>query len=221
MSTAKGEMLYMRSVIRSWVAGAGTVALLLASVSCGDVARTGRSPSILVIQSIEAASGADPGTLSGFLLSDVQTLVEAQVDGETVMVPTVYNDIGEATLRIELKDQGAGAAAPSALNQVALSRYRIVYRRADGRNTAGVDVPYPIDGGVAAIVNDSPTTVGFEMVRHQAKEEAPLRALANGGGRGLISTIAEITFYGKDLAGNDVQVMGTISVSFGDYADPD
>jgi hypothetical protein len=221
MSTAKGEMLDMRSVIRSWVAGAGTVALLLASVSCGDVARTGRSPSILVIQSIEAASGADPGTLSGFLLSDVQTLVEAQVDGETVMVPTVYNDIGEATLRIELKDQGAGAAAPSALNQVALSRYRIVYRRADGRNTAGVDVPHPIDGGVSAIVNSSPTTVGFEMVRHQAKEEAPLRALASGGGRGLISTIAEITFYGKDLAGNDVQVTGTISVSFGDYADPD
>lgn len=199
------------------------VAVLVASASCGDVARTGRSPSLLVIQSLEAASGADPGTFRGFLLSDVQTLVEATVGGVNVDVPTIFHDIGQATLRIELKDQGAAtsAAAPSVLNQVVLNRYRIKYVRADGRNTPGVDVPFPIDGGVTATITASPVTVGFEMVRHQAKQEAPLRALVRSGGRNLISTIAEITFYGSDLAGNDVQVTGTINVSFGDYADPD
>lgn len=177
---------------------------------------------MLIIQSLQAASGADPGTFGGFLLSDVQTLVEATVGGVNVDVPTIFNDLGQATLRIELKDQGAAtsAAAPSVLNQVVLNRYRVNYVRADGRNTPGVDVPFPIDGGVTATITASPVTVGFEIVRHQAKQEAPLRALARSGGRNLISTIAEITFYGADLAGNDVQVTGTINVSFGDYADP-
>jgi hypothetical protein len=59
------------------------------------------------------------------------------------------------------------------------------------------------------------------MVRHQAKLEAPLRAMAFGGGRLFISTIARVTFYGSDLAGNEVQAVGTISVSFGDYGDPE
>ena len=58
------------------------------------------------------------------------------------------------------------------------------------------------------------------MVRHQAKLEQPLRSLAGFGGRIFISTIAEITFYGSDLAGNDMQATGTISVSFGDLRRP-
>ena len=44
---------------------------------------------------------------------------------------------------------------------------------------------------------------------------------ANFGGRLFISTIAEITFYGADAMGNDIQAKGTISVSFSDYADPE
>ena len=70
-------------------------------------------------------------------------------------------------------------------------------------------------------VGESPVSVPFEMVRHQAKREAPLRSLVNSGGRLFISSIAYVTFYGTDLAGNDVQVTGTISVSFSDYADPE
>ena len=59
------------------------------------------------------------------------------------------------------------------------------------------------------------------MVRHQAKLEQPLRSLANFGGRLFISTIAEITFYGADLVGNEIQATGTINVSFADYGDPE
>jgi hypothetical protein len=104
---------------------------------------------------------------------------------------------------------------------VTLSRYHITFRRADGRNTPGVDVPHAVDGGVTALLGESPVTVSFELVRHQAKLEPPLRSLANFGGRLFISTLADVTFYGTDVAGNDVQVMGTMSVSFSDYADPD
>ena len=41
------------------------------------------------------------------------------------------------------------------------------------------------------------------LVRAQAKLEAPLKALRGGGGAIVISTIAEITFYGTDQNGND------------------
>jgi hypothetical protein len=63
--------------------------------------------------------------------------------------------------------------------------------------------------------------VPFEIVRHQAKLEPPLRSLAGFGGRLFISTLADVTFYGQDLAGNEIQVTGTMNVSFADYADPD
>ena len=213
----------MRVSHRPVIRGAAAIALLAGSVSCGEVVRQDRSPVIVVVDSVEAASGADPGNMSGFLLSDVQTLVEQQVDGQTVRVPTIFNDVGQATLRIIAKDAGNGAVslAPSPWNNVTISRYRISFIRADGRSTPGVDVPYPVDGAVTATLGSTATTVPFEMVRHQQKLEQPLRALANFGGRLFISTLAEITFYGSDQAGNDVQAKGTISVSFSDYADPD
>jgi hypothetical protein len=212
----------MRAVIRPSATGAAAAVLLMASISCGDVARTGRSPAMLIIDSLQAASGADPQAFSDFLLSDVQTLVERTVNGENVMVPTIFNDVGQATLRIELKDQGGAGvpASPSALNQVTLNRYRITFRRTDGRNTPGVDVPFGNDGTLTATVGASPTTVTFEVVQHQAKLDNPLRPLAGFGGRVFVTTIAEITFYGADLAGNAVQTTGTMRVSFADYADP-
>ena len=39
------------------------------------------------------------------------------------------------------------------------------------------------------------------------------------GGQGFISTIAEITFYGRDQNGNEVSVTGRIDVQFGDFGD--
>lgn len=213
----------MRAIHRSFVRRVAAAALVVGSVSCGEVVRQDRAPVLVVIDTMEAASGADPGTMTGFLLSDVQTLVEQQVDGESVRVPTIFNDTGQATMRIIPKDAGNGSVslAPSPWNNVTINRYHISFLRADGRNTPGVDVPFPVDGAVTATLGSTPTTVPFEMVRHQQKLEQPLRSLANFGGRLFISTIAEITFYGADQVGNSVQVKGTISVSFSDYADPD
>jgi len=203
------------------MAGIGVIALAAGSVSCGNVSRQGRSPALLVVENVKGARGATPGSFGDFLLSDVQTLVDQVVNGQTVRVPTIFNDVGQATFRVVLKDQGTGGlgVAPGPLNAVTLNRYRIVYRRADGRNTPGVDVPFPVDGGVTGTVSGSATSVAFEMVRHQAKLEQPLRALANAGGRLFITTIAEVTFYGSDQAGNEIQATGSINVSFSDYGD--
>jgi hypothetical protein len=212
----------MRARYRPVIASIAAVALLMGSVSCGDVIRQDRAPVIIVFDELEAASGATPGNLGGFLLSDVQTLVDQQVNGVTVRVPTIFNDVGQATLRLIPKDAGNGAnsIAPTAYNAVTITRYHISFTRADGRNTPGVDVPFPVDGAVTATVGGAATIVPFEMVRHQQKLEQPLRSLASFGGRLFISTIAEITFYGADQVGNSIQAKGTISVSFSDYADP-
>jgi hypothetical protein len=211
----------MRARFRSVIAGVAAMGLLAGLVSCGDV-RQDRSAVIVIVDGLQAASGAEPGNMGGFLLSDVQTLVEQQVDGEAVMVPVIFNDVAQATMRLIAKDVGNGqnALAPTPWNAVTINRYRVTYTRADGRNTPGVDVPFPVDGAVTVTLSQTPSVVPFEIVRHQQKLEQPLRSLANFGGRMFISTLAEITFYGADQIGNDVQVKGTISVSFSDYADP-
>jgi hypothetical protein len=46
-----------------------------------------------------------------------------------------------------------------------------------------------------------------------------LSNLRSNGGARFISTIAEVTFYGRDLAGNDIEATGTIQVNFGDFVD--
>lgn len=203
-------------------AALGMTTILLGSASCGDVARQGKSPSFLVIETLTGASGAKPGEFNGTLSSDVVTLVKKTVGGVEQLVPTIYEDLGHAELRVLLKDPGAPgtAAAPSTLNAITVNRYHVSFRRADGRNVQGVDVPYAFDGAVTGTVSTSLVTFNFTIVRFQAKEEPPLKSLANGGGRVGISTIADVTFYGHDQAGNEVSQTGSISINFADWGDP-
>jgi len=183
--------------------------LLALSAGCGDVAQTGRAPVTVVVQKLEVAQGATPDKLGGVLLSDVIT------KGST------FNDVGKVTLSLLLKNPGAPgiASSPSDLNAVTIDRYRVTYRRSDGRNTQGVDVPYTFDSALTfTIPADGVVTAGFQIVRHSAKEEAPLKALGFSGD--IISTIAEVTFYGRDQVGNEVSASATVGIDFGDFADP-
>ena len=191
--------------------------------SCGDVARAGRSPVFLVIESITASSGSGTGSIqSNVLQSDVQSRVTSP-DPCTTTSPcvTVFNDTGTATFHLSLKDLGSAnaATAPSTNNQVTITRYHVNYRRADGRNTPGVDVPYAFDGaGTVTVPETGKASLGFELVRHVAKSESPLAQLVNNPLL-TITTIAEVTFYGQDLVGNEIQATGTIQVDFGNFAD--
>jgi hypothetical protein len=176
---------------------------------CSSHVREGRSPAYATVDSLVAASGQDQ-TFQNTLESDVETK------------GSVFADLGKVTMSLQLKDIGppGNPAAPTANNFITYTRYHVQYRRSDGRNTQGVDVPYAFDGAATATVNDSPTTFSFVLVRVQAKLEQPLLALSGGGGADLISTIADVTFYGTDQTGNAVQTTGSISVNFADYADP-
>jgi hypothetical protein len=208
-------------MFRSWKALAA-IGIAVASAGCGDLVTQGRSPSQLVILSLAAAPGVNPGEFGANLLSDVVTNVQRTVDGEQVSSPTIFNDVGSVSFGLVLKDPGSDPAAPTSpgpLNAVTVMRYRVVYRRADGRNTPGVDVPFPFDSGVTVTVTADGASTGFEIVRSSAKLEAPLRALKDNPD--TIATIAEVTFYGHDQAGNDLSATGMIGINFANFADPE
>lgn len=215
----------MRSTqhIRRAVAVAAITLIGPATTGCGDVARTGKSPAILIIERLEGASGAEPDEFGTVLQSDVETVVESTVGGQTVRVPTAFNDVGQVTFRLTLKNPGSSGAplSPTALNEITVNRYRVVYRRSDGRNTQGVDVPYSFDGAFTVTVPaNGSASASFDLVRHQAKREPPLSNMAGGGAARLLSTIAEVSFFGRDQAGNEVVAVGNIGVNFADFGDP-
>jgi hypothetical protein len=79
-------------------------------------------------------------------------------------------------------------------------------------------VPYGFDGASTFTLTDDGAATVIEVVRHVAKAEAPLRALVSDFN--IITTIATVTFYGKDQAGNNVAVSADIQVNFSDFADP-
>src|SRR5688572_8972776 len=119
--SVKGSRVDMRARYRPVIARAAAVALLAGSVSCGDVVRQGKAPVLVVFDSMEAASGAEPGNMSSFLLSDVSTVVDDNA--------VIFNDVAQATMRLIPKDAGNGAAtlAPSAWNSVTINRYHITF----------------------------------------------------------------------------------------------
>ena len=73
----------------------------------------------------------------------------------------------------------------------------------------------------SAIVGADPASAQVTIVRVQAKEEPPLKALIAGGGARTISTIAEVTFFGTDAVGRPVSVTGYLNIDFSDWADPE
>ncbi len=205
---------------RVMLAGAAACALLVAG--CGDVARSGRAPAQVVIEALTAASGAAPDEFGGMLSSDVITLrTQPAPCTQASPCPTIYGDPGQVQMSLVLKDQGQPGlpSAATPLNAVTFTRYRVEYRRTDGRNTPGVDVPYAFDSGTTFTVPaNGIVTHSFEIVRHVAKMEAPLRELTVQPQ--VLSTIATVTFYGRDQAGNDVVASSQIGIAFGNFGDP-
>jgi hypothetical protein len=164
------------------------------------------------VNSLDAASGAEPNRFSGTLQSDVVTVVAGS--------PTIFNDFARVRLTMALKDPGGSElpTTPTSNNFITIDRYHVRYFRADGRSEPGVDVPYAFDGAFTLTVRGNETTGSFTLVRHQAKAEAPLAGLARN--RLVISTLAEITFFGHDQTGREVSTLARITVDFANFGDP-
>lgn len=201
-----------------WLRFIALVTSTACAASCGDVIRQGRSPVVLVVNSLQGAPSGGHGAnqFGSQLQSDVVVLLTTPAPCTDVNpCVTVFNDLGQVALGMAAKNIDI---APSSNNQVTITRYHVEFIRADGRNTPGVDVPFPFDGTVTGTIPaGGTTTMGFELVRHTAKEEAPLIQLRSSGN--IIHTIARVTFYGRDLVGNDISATGSISVDFGNFGD--
>jgi hypothetical protein len=206
-------MKTMRIVPRIFTAAA----LVVSATSCGNVVRSSRAPVILVVNSLTAVRGSaqGSGTPAASLASDVLTIVTTGgTCTPTNPCPTVFTDSGTMTLSLAAKDISTGLTSN---NQVTIDRIHVSYRRTDGRNTEGVDVPFSFDtASTATVAISGSTAISFTLVRIQAKQEAPLVQLTNTG---LISAIADVTAFGSDIVGNVVSATGSIGVTFGNFGD--
>jgi hypothetical protein len=213
--------LNMRRAARS-VRPAAVTGLVLATIgaaACGSsTTREGTAPSYPVIALMEGASGAatSPRFVTNAIPSDVITFIKSKNSY------TTFSDLGRVTMRASMRNVN-NPNDPTDNNALTFNRYRVVYRRSDGRNQPGVDVPYAFDGAVTFTVKPGDEAViPFELVRIQAKFEAPLAQLINGGSPAIsISTLAEVTFFGHDQTGRETSATGTIGVDFANWGDPD
>jgi hypothetical protein len=179
-------------------------AILLLS-ACNPVENKSKSPSLLIVENL---LGKDiDGKAVNYLQSDVVTN------------STVIADVATATLRAETLDP-APLLGTSLYSDILVTRYTVSYSRTDGRNVPGVDVPYPFEGSLSALVKvGTTTTFAFVIVREVAKLEPPLIGLVDGGAEGVLQTTAKIDFYGHDMTNNNVKATGYLAVYFANYVD--
>jgi hypothetical protein len=183
------------------------VSAILFLYSCNPVENKSESASMLIIDGIQ---GKDiKGTAANYLQSDVYKEKSF----------TVTADVASATLRTQTLDPKP-MMGTSSYNDILVTRYTVSYSRTDGKNVPGVDVPYPFEGSLSALVKVSSTaTVSFIVVREVAKLEPPLIGLANGAAEGVLQVTAQIDFYGHDMTNHNVKATGYLAIYFAQYAD--
>ncbi len=200
----------MRRINLTWKVGI-ILSLLFLAIACNPVEDDTQSDSLLIVERI---TGVDSeGNEVDFLNSDV--LKVNQETGE----PYVQADVAKATLRATLLDP-APLLGASIYNDILVTRYVVTYTRTDGKNTPGVDVPYPLEGSLSVLVRiDQSTQVNIIVVKETAKLEPPLRNLAIGRADGVITATAKIDFYGEDMAKHKVKATGYLTIEFANYND--
>jgi hypothetical protein len=160
-------------------------AIVSTTAACGDVVRTSRAPVILSVAQL------------------APTLLNSSVSGGS-------DETGTATLAVDVKD--VTFTSPTSNNAVMITQYQVVYRRTDGRNTPGIDVPYPFSGPTTTRIDPNSTgSVTFELVRQVAKQESPLVQITDAN---VVAMIADVTFFGHDLVGNDLNATGSLMINF-------
>jgi hypothetical protein len=182
------------------------ICILILSISCNKLENETRSNSLLIIKSIKAINWQEEE--ADVLFSDV--IVEKE---DSVYVQA---DLAVVELTAELLNPTPGIE-PSIYNNIMVDRYIVHFKRSDGKNTPGVDVPYPIEGNLSVLVEIGRSVkVSFVIVTINAKREPPLVNLVEGNEPEIKAT-AIIDLYGHDLANNKVKATGYLQVFFSNY----
>ncbi len=209
-----------RAFRRGWRTASGLVlvaATVASATGCTSRQKSGLSPSYVIIDSIQASSGAEPDKLGGTLARTS----DRKRPGKGSRA-TVFDDPGQAVFELALKDPGSSRPADAAVDHElhhahALPRAVRPRRRpehAGRRRAVSVRRRHDGDGGRRRRHG------GLHARARAGQGGGPLLPLAGVGGAKTISTIAEVTFYGTDQAGHEVTVTGQIGVNFADWGDP-
>jgi hypothetical protein len=149
---------------------------------------------------------------------DINTSNGDYLNSDVLQSDGVFEDSAQITILNWDKNPEYTTSTFNVYNDVILKQYEVRYFRTDGRNVEGVDVPYRITGPLSGVVaRNSRTTISIEIVRHQAKEEPPLRNLRGGGALNMITCIAEIAVYGETYNGETLKTTAQLQVNFADF----
>ena len=187
------------------------VLAVLAALACNPIENSTQSATLLTVVSM---TGLDLSAKdANYSQSDVL------VTDSTTGLSTITDDVAKATLTASTLAP-TPPAGTSQYNDIQLDKLIVSYTRTDGRNSEGVDVPYPYEQNLSQIIRvGQQTTISFIIVRASAKQEPPLIGLRAGATRGeVIYTNARVVFYAHDLAGKKVTVTGYLPVEFADFA---
>jgi hypothetical protein len=209
---------HMKPVRARFILAIALLSAIATLPACGTTTPAGSSPVFLIIDALEGASGAEPDAWTGVLSSDVLTCVENCTAADPDDRQQVrFSDNGRIRVRLGLTDPGTPTTptVPTTANYVTITRYRLVYRGPDGTQI----IP-PFEGGLTGTItsNSAPTDLVFVLVQAQRKAQSPLVDLVSGGS---LNTVVEVTIFGKDQTGREIQATGTMSVLFANWADPD
>jgi hypothetical protein len=201
---------------------AGALCVLTVMAGCvPDWARENETNLLMTIAKITGSPGGTGAEVGDILFSDVSQWI---------------NDDAVVTVSLFRKNPTVVVSTP--LEDVRLDSYSVRYFRTDGHSVEGLDVPHRITGPLNSVLVHAPTITGestadvvINVVRHTAKREAPLINLIdtdlfpNGRsllltGNGIITTVAEITVYGRQVTSGDaISATGSFQVAFADFAD--
>ncbi|MBI2841496.1 MAG: hypothetical protein HYX75_24535 [Acidobacteria bacterium] len=182
----------MRHIVSSArIAVAASLLLAFTALSCNTAPQISTPGATLLIQRLVGLNAA--GVESDVLEIEVGSSIPPDAAG----VATVVNPAGEET----------------ADHVVILSRYRVTWIRDDGKARVGLDVPYPFDATLDAVVGPSAVVpIRMRLVRAIAFTEPPLVQLAQGNETVDLRGTLVVTLFGRDLSGTSVSVTGRIPV---------
>lgn len=178
--------------------------LLLVSCQINDAHR---SDSVLLVTAI--IGHTDNGDTADFLQSDVFDNPPG----------TYVADIVSATLEAKLKEPEIIGAGASYRNRIFIHTYRVTYTYVDSNLSPlpSPSTPATFEGRLSVGIDiESSVSVEFVIVREQAKLASPLTQVS---GLNLLQVVAQVTFYGEDIAGHPVEATGYLTIYFADYAD--
>lgn len=180
---------------------------VLMLVSC-QISDEHSSSSILLVT--EVIGHTDTGDTADFLQSDV-------LEGD-LPTGTIVADIISATLEAKLKEPESIGAGPSYKNRIFIHTYEVRYIYVDSLGMPSTAVPATFQGRLSVGIDiDASASIEFVIVREQAKAATPLSDIFDN--TNVLQVIAQITFYGDDIAGHPVEATGYLTIYFADYAD--